>query len=263
MPTRRLPNSTPAILRQFAAAADTYRNTPKPADRILDADTWAKLDDSDPASLHSRFKKEATEVELAQAALAPLTNAQSQAAARLTVVCSHFHQVLDLGIARGAFAPGARSYYARDVHARTLPPLSSYQEILTAGRAIVAGEADRRTAEAGAYLAMALPSAAEVQAALDTFTNFKDPAQQSQAQVDQEREDVQVLYPEAQALAVDICESAEFFFRKDPDASSRRAKCRRWGVVYLYGDAEPTDPGDTTRVILDPPPAVPPPPANP
>src|SRR5437879_2020112 len=103
MPHRRLPNSTPAILRIFRIAADTYRNTTEPTDRILSDDQWTQLDDTQRDSLHARFKKEANEVDLAKAAQAPLSDALARAAARLTMFCSHFHQVLDLGITRGAF----------------------------------------------------------------------------------------------------------------------------------------------------------------
>lgn len=31
---------------------------------------------------------------------------------------------------------------------------------------------------------------------------------------------------------------AEFFYPKDPDASSSRAKCARWGVEYIYAPGE-------------------------
>jgi len=34
----------------------------------------------------------------------------------------------------------------------------------------------------------------------------------------------------------------EFFYRNDPDASSRRQKAIRWGVVYLYEPGEMPDP---------------------
>jgi hypothetical protein len=36
------------------------------------------------------------------------------------------------------------------------------------------------------------------------------------------------------------------FHRKDLDPATRRAECRRWGVVYIYDQNEPIDPGDTT-----------------
>jgi hypothetical protein len=87
MPHRRLPNSTPAILRIFKTAADTWRNTPNPADRAITAAQWAQIDDSVATSLHSRVRKQANEVELAQAAQAPLTTALAQTAARLTMFC--------------------------------------------------------------------------------------------------------------------------------------------------------------------------------
>jgi len=38
------------------------------------------------------------------------------------------------------------------------------------------------------------------------------------------------------------CDTVEFFYRKDPDASSRRQKAIRWGVVYLYEPGETPDP---------------------
>ena len=47
---------------------------------------------------------------------------------------------------------------------------------------------------------------------------------------DTQREEAQALYPEAQALAVDLCDTVEFFYRHDPDPGSRRVKCERWGV---------------------------------
>ena len=41
---------------------------------------------------------------------------------------------------------------------------------------------------------------------------------------------------------MDICDTVEFFYRKDPDASSRRQKCARWGVVYMFEPHETPDP---------------------
>ncbi len=51
---------------------------------------------------------------------------------------------------------------------------------------------------------------------------------------------------------MDICDTVEFHFRRDPSPSSRRAKCRRWGVVYLYCDQETPGPGDTTPPPTEP-----------
>jgi len=46
-------------------------------------------------------------------------------------------------------------------------------------------------------------------------------------------------HPEANAWAVDICDTVEFLYRKDPARSSRCAKCARWGVVYNVNANEP------------------------
>lgn len=246
MPHRRLANSVPALVRLFKTAITTYHNTPNAADRALPADLWARLSDTDPNSPGSVFLKEASEVDLAQAAQAPLSSVLSLGAARLTMFGSHFHQVFDLGTTRGDFAVGARSYYSRDVNAKTVPKLASYDEVQEVAQNIVKGEADRQTAEGASFVAMALPSASDVAAILTTFTAARQAAQQAEVNTDQEREDVTNLYAQAQELGVDIYAEVEHFYRKDPSASSFRAKCRRWGIVYLYDDNEPIDEGDDT-----------------
>ncbi len=243
MPYRRLPNSMPAVLRTLKAARDTYKNTPVAADRAISAAQFALLDDALPASLLNRLIKEASDVDLAQAAQAPLTTALAQTAARLTMFVSHFHQVLDLGILRGTFAAGARGYYGRDIHATTIPDLSDYDAVQEAADRLTAGETARGIAEGAAYVPMQLPNASEV-ALLDAqFHTLRSQAQAAEVRTDREQEEASALYPDAQALAVDICDTVEFFYRKDPDASSRRVKAMRWGVVYIYEPNETPDPG--------------------
>jgi hypothetical protein len=239
MPSRRLPNTVAAVLRTLKTARDMYKNTPNAADRAISAEQFARLTDAGaPASFLTRFEKECTDVDLALAAQGAQTTDLSQKAARATMAVSHFHQVFDLGVARGAFSASARRFYGRDLTATTLPPLSSYDEVAEAAQKIVDGEAARASAEGGAYVAMALPSATEVHDALTAFGGARTAAQTATVQTDREREEAGALYPEAQALAVDICDTVEFFYRKDPSAGSRRQKCERWGVVYVFGQGE-------------------------
>lgn len=240
MPSRRLPNSTPAVIRTLKAARDTWKNTPNAADRAITPDQWASLDDANPNSLLNLFLKDGSAVDLAQAAQSPLTSNAAQTAARLTQLVSHFHQVLDLGIARGAFAAGARSYYGRAVSATSIPDLSDYDAVAAAADNIVNGEAERKTAEAANYVAMALPGAAEVAAASAQFKTLQAQSKAAQTNTDKQRDTLNTLYPTAQALAVDICETVEFFYRKDTDEANRRTKCQRWGVVYIYDQTPPT-----------------------
>lgn len=242
MPYRRLPNTTPAVIRTLKTARDEWKNTPTPADRAITAEQWAQLDTAAPNNLLNRLLSEAGDVDLALAAQAPLTDNLSRTADRLAMLVSHFHQVLDLGIARGAFQPGARSYYGRDIAATAIPDLSGYDAIAEAAEAVVTGEARRQAVESdtGGYVAMQLPSADEVDVQRQQFLTLRSQSDQALVNTDRQREELQALYPEAQALAVDICDTVEFFYRKDPDASSRRAKCERWGVVYVSDDAPAT-----------------------
>jgi hypothetical protein len=248
MPSRKLPNTMPAVLRTLKTARDTYKTTPVAADRAIGADLFAKLDDANPNSLLSKLQKESSDIDLALAAQAPLTDALAQKGVRLTMFLSHFHQVLDMGIQRGHFAPGARAYYGRDMHATTIPDLSSYDALEDAASKTTAGETARAQAEGGTYKPMDLPNASEVASLSAEFNTLRTQSRQAQTHTDTQREEAQALYPEAQALAVDLCDTVEFFYRKDPDASSRRQKAMRWGVVYLYEPGETPDP-------MPPPPA--------
>jgi hypothetical protein len=86
-------------------------------------------------------------------------------------------------------------------------------------------------------------SAAEVGALLAQFQAAKTASDQAQVATDHAREALQLIYPDALALAVDICDTVEYFYRKDPDDANRRAKCERWGVVYAFDDGiEPPAP---------------------
>lgn len=247
MPSRRLPNTVAAVLRTLKTARDTYKNTPNAADRAITAEQFAKLTDTgSPASFLTRFEKECNDVDLALAAQGAQTTDLSQKAARATVAVSHFHQVFDLGVARGVFAASARRYYGRDITATTVPPLTTYDAVAEEGQKIVDGEAARASAEGGSYVAMAMPGATEVHDALTAFGGARTAAQTATVATDVQREEAGALYPEAQALAVDICDTVEFFYRADPSAGSRRQKCERWGVVYVSAPGVtpvPTPPG--------------------
>ena len=252
MPSRRLPNSMPAVIRTLKTARDASKNTPIAADRAISAEHWAKLDDAAPASFLNKLLKEASDVDLALAAQAPLSTQFGQVYARLTLYVSHFHQVLDLGITRGTFADGARSYYGRDLGATTIPDLSNQTAVMETAEKVVTGEAARFTAEAAAHVPMALPSAAEVAALRTQFLTLFNQRDQAVVKTDREREELMALYTEAQILAVDICDTVEFFYRKDPSDGSRRTKCERWGVVYHF------EPGEGPAPVSTPTPPTPP-----
>lgn len=162
--------------------------------------------------------------------------------------------MFDLGVSRGVFPAGARSYYGRDVTATTVPDLSSYAAAeangvprYDSGLRYDSGVRypDAATATAGTHIPMALPSADEVGTLLTEFRTLINEVQAAEVNTDQQQEELSALYGEAQALAVDICDTVEFYYRKDPEDSSRRQKCTRWGVVYV-SDTTPDTPAVAT-----------------
>ena len=236
MPSRRLPNSQPTVLRTLTAAREAWKQFP--TDRLISPIHWGKLDETAPTSFLNRFLKETGDVQTALAAQAPATSAVSVAIDRLALHVSHFHQVYDLGVARGVFTPAGRAHYGRDFTAGSLPDLSTHAAILEAGAQIATGEAARAAAEGAAHIPMALPSAAQVAAVHTDAIAKRAAAETAKLDTDTEQNEVAALYPEAHALAVSIINTIEFNLseRPDLDAPGRRRIARAWGVVYINDD---------------------------
>ena len=135
------------------------------------------------------------------------------------------------------------------MNAQKVPALSSAAEVIEAAGKIGPGELARRTAEGANSVAMALPSAAEVTAIYTPVKAQHEASLTAQAFTDLQQNELAALYPEAQRLAVQICNTVEYHLENDDayqhlDAAGRRNIARRWGVVYIYESNETPDPGD-------------------
>lgn len=246
MAYRKLPNSVPTILRCLKTARDKWLETANPADRAITADHFAQLDATNPASLLERLLKEDREVNSALNLQGTATVGLGTAETRLRTVTSHFFQTLDFAIERGEHPAAIRTLYGRDINDTAVPRMITQDDLLDAAENAVSGEAERQIAEGANFVANTNPSAAQVATALTHYATARTQSGQATERTDFEREDVRALYDEALALAVDICDTVEFFYRKDPDASSRRQKSARWGVTYVYEEGEPQPPTPPT-----------------
>jgi hypothetical protein len=245
MPSRRLPNSQVAVLRTLTSARDAWKQFP--GDRIISATHWTKLDDGAPASFLSRLLKETGDIETALAGQAPATSALTEAVDSLALHVSHFHQVYDLGVARGVFTAAGRAHYGRDFTAESLPDLSTIPDILEAGAKIGPGELARQAADGPAsHTPMALPDASEVAAIHANAVAKRAAAETAKLHTDTQQGEAAAMYPEAHALAVSILNTIEFNLSERPelDAAGRRRIARAWGAVYINDDGtvaeEPT-----------------------
>jgi hypothetical protein len=140
------------------------------------------------------------------------------------------------------------------VSATALPDLSTASAVLEAAAKVAPGEAERAAAEGARYVAMALPSAAEVAAIHAEVKAKYDASQSAQAFTDQQQNELAAIYPDAQKLAVSLCNTVEFNLgeRDGLDDAGRRNIAVRWGVDYIYDD------GTTTPPTPAPAPAAPP-----
>jgi len=130
-----------------------------------------------------------------------------------------------------------------------LPDLASAEAVLEGAQKIGPGETARRAAERPASAAMALPSAAEVTAVYNTVLAQHNASLTAQAFTDLQQNEIGALYPEAQRLAVQLCNTVEYRLENDDayqtlDDAGRLAVARRWGLVYIYDPAETPDPDD-------------------
>jgi hypothetical protein len=261
MPHRYLPNTISSVIRTLTTARDAWGQYP--AARLITEAQWAQIDPATGDSLLNRLLKEAGDVPLALAAQAPLTDVFNKGLARLTLNVSHFHQVYDLGVARGVFTAGGRAYYGRDVSSNSLPDLRAASDVLEAAAKIGPGEAKRQAAEGAKYVAMALPGAAEVAAIYAEVNTQYKASQQAQAFTDLQQNELAAIYPAAQKLAVSICNTVEFNLgeRDDLDDAGRRNIAVLWGVVYIYDDGTPDTPAPVPTLPTAP--ATPTTPATP
>ena len=250
MPHRVLPNSLPTALRCLKKARDQWLLTTNPAERAISAEHWAKLDPVNPPapalpSFLNRLLKETGEVDIAVGEQGTATDNFNATRKRAGLFVSHFHQVYDLGVARGVYTAAGRSFYGRDINDTAIPDPATEDDLADALDAIIKGETDRQTAEGAGFVAMNNPSAAQVATVRTQFSTARNPKKLALEKTDREREEASALLPEALELCKDIYDTVEYFFRKDTNDASRRQKCERWGVAYAFDPSEPAPPPAT------------------
>ena len=240
MPHLQRPNSMTSVVLLLCTARDLYQTITPLTDRALNADQWAKLDPAIPGCFLNRLLKETGDVAAALSDQVQKTTAMNRLADRTSMYISHFYQALDNAITRGDLPSGAaaRVYYKRDASGGPLPDLSTHAAIEVAADQLVKGENQRLAAEGAGAVPITLPSVAQVGEQWDAFHDARIASTNAVIKTDHEREDASGLYAEALELANDIIDTVEYFYRKDADPASRRAKCARWGLTYLYGDGE-------------------------
>ena len=220
---RTLPKSNPGRFKTLDAAFKKKAIVP-PADNVLTPATEARLD-----TLHPLYKAAMLDVGVKLAAQTASTAGVETSKAQAKMYISHFFQSFNNGVDRGMFPASARGFYQLDVSSNSVPVMDTEADIILWGERIKDGDAARVLAGGAA---MAMPTAAETDAQLQAFITRNNTQSTLKLDYDHAQEAVNTLNTEADGVIKKIWDEAETFYNEET-ASSKRRKCREWGVIYL------------------------------
>jgi len=233
MPFRQLPSSDPTRTKALTGAFAKLGNVP-PAAILITPQTATAL-----GTFLPQWQKEVSERSDALGLQTSSTALLDAAGAKLRTIVSHFIQVFQLGVVRGVFSPSGRASYGLSLNEETVPDLDAEPDLLLWADHVIQGE-PRRIA-AFAEPAMAMPSAADVQAALTAYNTQLALQTAAKDALESEQADVNLLRPEADRIILDVWDEVEFALRRlEPPTLRRRA--REWGVFYALRPGEPEEP---------------------
>ena len=167
------------------------------------------------------------------------TSASQQCLTRTVRIISHFIQVLDMAIERGALPPSVRPLYQLNASHGGVPDINTVADALLWAQRLADGEAARIN-QGGAPLAW--PAVSEVTAEADLLRAAADTQSTDKLLFDQAQEAIATQRPAIDTHIRDLWDTIEYNLRHEPDAASLRRKAREWGVVYINDDgSEETD----------------------
>jgi len=207
------------------------------SEMVLSATTQATLN-----SLCDKWEKEVRERDLAVGEQSQATQQLTAASETLRLYLSHFIQVFNMGVDRGAFNAAERAAYQMPTSQNTLPALSSEADLTTWAERLISGEAKR---QADGLAPLTLPSIEEVQEKYSAFKEARLARDKAQDSSNKENADVHAMRNEVEDFVrEDLWYEIIGAFRKEEPGTQRR-KARQWGVRYRFQKGETPMAGET------------------
>ena len=231
MPTLRIPHSDVGRLTFLRTAAQTATQDQANGLIYITPDTLRELNDFlkifDLAFLHvsAAVGERSREVEEGEAAMA-----------ELKLVLDDLWEVLRRRVHRTDEPVGVLRFYGLDVEGQ-LPDQNTHEEWLELAEQVIEGDAQ---AVAAGYAAAVCPSAAELQAALDSARKELADVTPAERELDRAQKAVLSLREQADDLIGDVIEELRFHSRKE-DPVSQRHLLRTYGATYRYQPDEVRD----------------------
>ena len=227
--SRRLPQSDASRSKALTKAKSKQDSIPA-ANQFLTPNTVLRLDAAQPL-----FKAAMQNRGIALAKQVDATSEMSQSFLQSRMYVSQFFQVFNLGVVRGKYPMSHRAYYQLDTSSDSVPSLTTHQDVAFWGENIETGDAARVSAGGEP---MANPSAAEVKVKVDVFIANNNDQSVLKDAYDSEQEAVSALHEETDRVIKKVWDEVETNYNEEENSSKRR-KCREWGVVYV-SDVEHT-----------------------
>ncbi|SMO62466.1 hypothetical protein SAMN06265379_103441 [Saccharicrinis carchari] len=157
-------------------------------------------------------------------------------AARLYV--SHFIQVLNFCIIRNEMKPAVRKYFGLSINDKTVPDLSTEQQLMIWGKRIIEGE-QKRTMEGGSRIYN--PSIAMVRIKFEKFLEYYNNHKDLVGTTQKMHEKVQQMRDNVDVLIVKLWNGVEENYNHLNPTEKRQA-CTEYGVVYVTRSDEKVKP---------------------
>ncbi|MCA9933557.1 MAG: hypothetical protein KC415_06515 [Anaerolineales bacterium] len=235
MPQYVAPNSDVTRLAFMNRAIKTAEDVPEDGVQRLPTPLLADLQ-----THYAAYRKAYDAVDAALSQRKTETEESAAAMARLQMYLSHFWTAVANRAQRENQPVGVLGYYKLN-NDGSRPAPSRREEWLELATSVVNGDA---AAVAAGYPAAANPSAAEVQAVLDTAVAESNDLPTADAAYDEAQTAVAALRPQADAL-IRAVRAAVLYSTYEMDEPSQRRVLRNYGSVYRYLPGEPVDEGDT------------------
>jgi len=228
MPYRRLPNTDLARIRAMKAALKKGALLP-PFKLAYPQSLYVKLKAFLPA-----FEKAVNEQKKAINVQASKNKEYLQVFKKAQMYISHFIQVMNFAVVRGEFPAKVRKYYDFNVSDSKVPPLSTENELVVIGEAIIKGEKQRTMAGGSPILS---PKISLVNMHYDKFLDTYKHQQRLKENSAKANLNVASLRMKADQLILDIWNEVEAHF-EEMEAAEKREQSAQYGLVYVYRKSE-------------------------
>lgn len=228
MPYRRLPNTDSARIRALKTALNIGNETP-PHKLAFSPKILPRLQKFLP-----EFENSIRQQKQFLSAQAQKVKNYDDIVRKARIYISHFIRVMNMAIYRGELPREIRAYYGLPINEAGVPPLNTENEIVSWGKRIIEGEA-QRIKRGGSPITN--PTIAVVKVRYEQLLEALSACRKLREKASELVEKNNSLRKEANEIILNIWNDVEKSFSNLP-ADLKLDKCREYGLVYYLRKGE-------------------------